>query len=491
MAKLDQSKTPFFTKLKEYGLSHTTPLDVPGHKLGAIDDEFVQFVGHNVFRLDSNAPRGLDNLSKPRGVLKEAQELAADAFGADHAYFLINGTSQGIITMIMSACGAKEKIIIPRNVHKSAINALILSGAMPIFMKPHMDVELGIANGINLVELREKIEENPDAKAVFVINPTYFGVTSNLKEVVKIAHEYGMLVLCDEAHGAHFGFSEELPVSAMEAGADMSACSIHKTVGSFTQSSILLTQGELVDNAKVKSTLNVLQSTSPSSLLMASLDTARSYIALEGQKKLENLIQMARECREKINKIKGFKAITKEYIWNHRGYDYDETKIMVKVSELGITGFDAYNILSSESNIQLELAETHLILAVLSIGTTKEDLDRFVEGLKNLKRHKTKNEIRHKIRFTYPETYARPREAYHAPKRFVKIEDSLNEVAAENIMVYPPGIPLVIPGEIINQDILDDLAFYREQGSTILSDTEDGYIKVVDKDRWIKYEGDL
>lgn len=491
MYKLDQSKTPFFDKIKAYGMSDTTPLDVPGHKLGAIQNEFREFLGSNVFRLDANAPRGLDNLAKPKGVIKEAQALAADAFGADHAYFLINGTSQGIITMIMSACKAKEKIIIPRNVHKSAINGLILSGAMPIFMKPHIDSELGIANGINISELKETIEENPDAKAVFVINPTYFGVTSNLKEIVKLAHEHDMLVLVDEAHGAHFGFSEDLPISAMEAGADMSACSVHKTVGSLTQSSILLVKGDRVNVNLVQSTLNILQSTSPSSLLMASLDTTRSYMALNGPEKLKELIALAKYARGRINRIKGLQAITKEYVWSHRGYDYDETKIMVKVSDLGITGFDAYNILSSESNIQMELAETHLILAVLSIGTTKEDLDRFIEGLKNLKKHKKDETIKHKIRFTYPETYARPREAYHAPKRFIKIEDALNEVAAENIMVYPPGIPLVIPGEIINQDILDDLDFYREQGSTILSDTEGDYVKVVDKDNWIKYEGDL
>lgn len=491
MAKLDQTKTPFFDKIRAYGVSGTTALDVPGHKLGSIDNEFTRYLGHNVFSMDANAPRGLDNLSKPKGVIKEAQALAADAFGADHAYFLINGTSQGIIAMIMTAVRAKEKIIIPRNVHKSAINGLILSGAMPIFMKPHMDSELGIANGIILSELRETIEEHPDAKAVFVINPTYFGVTSNLKEIVKLAHEYNMLVLCDEAHGSHFGFNENLPLSAMEAGADMAACSIHKTIGSLTQSSMLITKGDRVDPNRVQSTLNVLQSTSPSSLLMASLDTARSYMAVNGKEKLDELIKMADETRKKINKIKGLKAITKDYIWNHKGYDYDETKIMVKVSDLGLTGFDAYNILSQESNIQMELAETHLILAVLSIGTTQQDLDKFVEGLKNLKKHKTDKEIRHKIRFTYPDSYTRPREAYHAPKKYVKLEDALNEVAAENIMVYPPGIPLVIPGEIINAEILEDLEFYTAQGSTILSDTEDGYIKVVDKDKWYKYEGDL
>src|SRR5690606_31189058 len=304
MYKLDQSKTPFFDKIKAYGMSDTTPLDVPGHKLGAINNEFREFLGSNVFRLDANAPRGLDNLAKPKGVLKEAQALAADAFGADHAYFLINGTSQGIITMIMTACRAKEKIIIPRNVHKSAINGLILSGAMPIFMKPHIDSELGIANGINIAELKETIEENPDAKAVFVINPTYFGVTSNLKEVVKLAHDHNMLVLVDEAHGAHFGFSEKLPVSAMEAGADMSACSIHKTVGSLTQSSMLLVKGDRVNVNLIQSTLNILQSTSPSSLLMASLDTTRSYMALNRSEKLKELIALAKYARGRINRIK-------------------------------------------------------------------------------------------------------------------------------------------------------------------------------------------
>ncbi|MCR1809127.1 aminotransferase class I/II-fold pyridoxal phosphate-dependent enzyme [Haploplasma modicum] len=483
MYKLDQSKTPYFKKIKEYGLSNQTQLDVPGHKLGNINNEFREFVGENVFLIDANAPRGLDNLAKPNGVIKEALELAADAFNADNAYFLVNGTSQGIIAMIMSAVRANEKIIIPRNVHKSAINGLILSGAMPVFIKPHMDSELGIANGIILSELRETILENPDAKAVFVINPTYFGVVSNLKEIVKLAHEYDMMVLVDEAHGAHFGFHEDLPLSAMEAGADMSAVSVHKTLGSLTQTSILLTKGDLVSNNRVRSTLNILQTTSPSSIFMASLDTARSYMALNGREKLDDLIKLASWARDEINKIRGFKAITEDYIYNHKGYGYDPTKIMVKVSDLGITGFDAYNILSKESNVQVELAETNLVLAVLSIATTKEDLENFILGLKNLKKHKKKTEIRQKIRFTYPEVFDRPREAYHAYKKFVKIEDSLNEVSAESIMVYPPGIPLLIPGEIINEDILDDLNFYLDQGSTILSDTKNGYIRVIDQDK--------
>lgn len=488
MYKLDQSKTPFFDKIKEYGLKHQAQFDVPGHKLGNIENEFITFLGKNTFLIDANAPKGLDNLAKPTGVIKEAQELAADAFGADNSYFLVNGTSQGILTMIMTACRANEKIIIPRNIHKSAINGLILSGAVPIFMKPHIDIELGIANGINLAELKETIANNLDAKAIFVINPTYFGVTSNLREIVKLAHEHDMMVLVDEAHGAHFGFSDELPISAMEAGADMAACSIHKTLGSLTQTSILLTKGERVDQNRVQSTLNILNSTSPSSIFMASLDTTRSYVALKGKEKLSKVIKLATWARQEINKIPGLSAINKEYIFNHKGYDYDETKIMIKVSDLGMTGFNAYNILSQESNIQVELAETHLVLAILSIATTKDDLTKLIEGLKNLTKHKTDNQIRHKIRFTYPEAAERPREAYHAQKKFVKIEESLNEIAGENVMIYPPGIPLLIPGEIINEEILDDLNFYLEQGLMILSDTKDGYIKVINREELMEEE---
>lgn len=488
MAKLDQNKTPFFTKLKEYATSQVVPLDVPGHKLGAIDDEFSNYVGTPILRLDSNAPRGLDNLSKPTGVIKEAQSLMADAFGGDRAYFLTGGTSQGIMAMIMSTCRAKEKIIMPRNVHKSAINGLVLSGAMPIFIKPHIDIDLGIANGINLSELKQTIEQHPDAKAIFVINPTYFGVTSNLSEIVKLAHENDMLVLVDEAHGAHFGFSDMLPESAMQAGADLSAMSLHKTIGSLTQSSVLIAQGDRFDYNRLKSTLNILQSTSPSALFMASLDVARKNMFFHGKEKLEKLIEMNRKAREKINQIDGLETFDKEYFYRHKAYEYDETKIIVKVSGLGITGFDAYKYLSTASEIQLELAETHIILAVLSIGTTQKDLDRFIEALEKLaKEHKQETYFKTKIRFTYPDAYTRPREAYHAPKKYIKIEEALDEIAAENVMIYPPGIPLVIPGEIINEDILDDLAFYKQQGSTILSDSDGEFIKVVDKESWEKW----
>ncbi len=487
----DQTQTPFLTQLIAYANSDTAPFDVPGHKLGQIEDDFATYLGLKTLKLDSNAPRGLDNLSNPQGVLKEAQDLMAEAYGASRAYFLTGGTSEGILAMIMSACRAKEKIIMPRNVHKSVVNGLILSGAIPIFMTPEMDHELGIANGVSLETVKKTILEHPDAKALFIINPTYFGAASNLKEIVEFAHQHKMAVLVDEAHGAHFGFTEQLPVSAMQAGADMSACSIHKTVGSLTQSSVLLLNSQLIEHNLVKSTLNILRTTSPSSLLMASLDSARKHIYLHGKEKLDRIIEMAQKTRSEIDKIPGLSTYGKQYFESRGATGYDQTKIIIKVSELGLTGFDAYKILFDNYHVQLELAETHIVLAVLSMGTTQAHLDALVKGLKGLaETHHKPKIVRTAIRQTDFEAYTRPREAYHAPKKYVHASEALNTIAAESIMIYPPGIPIVIPGEIISQDVLDDLAFYKQQGSMILSDTEDGLIKVIDTDHWSKWDED-
>ncbi|MGI6787239.1 MAG: aminotransferase class I/II-fold pyridoxal phosphate-dependent enzyme [Acholeplasmataceae bacterium] len=481
-----QLKTPFFTKLKAYTESKPVALDVPGHKLGRINNELLEYTGSNIFKLDANAPRGLDNLSKPTGVIKEAQELMVEAFGADRAYFLTNGTTQGILAVIMSVCRANHKILLPRNVHKSVINGLILSGAVPIFMKPNIDNNLGIANGISLATAKQAIEENPEAKAIFLINPTYFGVVSDLKEIVKLAHEHDMKVIVDEAHGGHFYFSDKLPLGAIEAGADLSVVSIHKTVGSLTQSSAILTKGNRIDHPRLEATLNILNSTSPSGLLMASLDVARKTIYMEGPKRISKLIEMTKTARDKINQIPGIEAITRDYFIKKGEFGADESRIIVKVSDLGITGFEAYNELRDIYNIQLELAETHLILAFLTIGTTKEDLKKFVSTLSKISEKylkENKDPIHQKLVYNEPIYYMRPREAYHGYKKYVALEEAENEVAAESIMVYPPGIPIVIPGEVITEEIIEDLKLYRSRGSTILSDSDNFLIKVVDLEK--------
>lgn len=488
-----QRKTPFFTQLKAYGEAHTAPFDVPGHKLGRVKNDLIDYVGKKTYRLDANSPLGLDHLNKPVGVILESEALMAKACHADKAYFITNGTTIGILAMIMATCRANDKIILPRNVHKSVVNGLILSGAMPVFVKPNIDKDLGIANDISVESVRQAIEENPDAKAIFVINPTYFGVVSDLEKITQIAHEHDMQVIVDEAHGAQFYFSDQLPKSAMQSGADMSALSMHKTAGSFTQSSAILCQGPRVNHSRLRASLNMLQSTSPSSLLIASLDVARKTMYFEGAKRIDQLLRLARSARQDLQAIPGINVFGKVYFQQRGSFDYDETKIIIKVSDLGLSGFDVYKILRQESDIQLELAESHIVLAVLTIGTTKSDLDRLVNAFKKLSAtyFKQKDKLP-KIDFTYqfPEAYTRPRDAYHAPNKIVHLDDAAGEIAAEQVMIYPPGIPILIPGEIITQDVIDDIKFYLNKGSALQSDLDDSQIRIVDKENWIKWEGD-
>ncbi len=493
MSKLNQAETPFFDALKKYAQKNVAPFDVPGHKLGNIPNDLLKYTGSKIYKLDSNSPIGLDHLNKPVGVIRQSEELMADACKAEKAYFITNGTTIGILAMILTACKAKDKIILPRNVHKSVINALIFSGAIPIFIRPNIDKDLGIANDIAFETVEEAIKENPDAKAVFVINPTYFGVASDLKRITDLAHENGMIVIVDEAHGAQFYFSDKLPKSAMAVGADMSAISMHKTAGSFTQSSAILCQGNLVDHPRLRASLNMLQSTSPSSLLIASLDVARKTMYFEGKKQIDKLLKLAKDTRVKIKKIPGITIFDKEYFIKKNSYDYDETKIVIKVSNLGLSGFEVYKILGQESDVQLELAESHIVLAVLTIGTTKQHLDRLVLALEKLsKTYYKQREKLGKINFTYeyPEAYTRPREAYHAPNKVAKLDDAVDEIAAEMVMIYPPGIPILIPGEIISQTIVDDIKFYIKKGSSLQKDLDEDLIRIVDKENWIKWEGD-
>ncbi|XMB72190.1 aminotransferase class I/II-fold pyridoxal phosphate-dependent enzyme [Mycoplasmatota bacterium WC30] len=494
MKKNKQFRTPFFTKLKQYSQKDVAPFDVPGHKLGRIPNDLLNYTGNKIYQLDSNSPIGLDHLNKPTGVILESENLMADACGADKSYFITNGTTIGILAMIMAACKANDQIILPRNVHKSVINGLIISGAIPIFIKPNIDKNLGIANDITYENVKLTIEENPDAKAIFLINPTYFGVVSDLVKITELAHKNNMIVLVDEAHGAQFYFSNKLPISAMEANADMTALSMHKTAGSFTQSSVILCKGENVDHHRLRASLNMLQSTSPSSLLMASLDVARKTMYFEGSKRIENLLNLAKATRNKLKNINGITVVDKEYFLNQNSFDYDETKIIIKVSDLGLSGFEVYKMLMTDSNIQLELAESHIVLAVLTIGTTKQHLDRLVQGFKKLsnKHYKLRDKLP-KIDFSYqfPEAYARPRDAYHAPKIAVKLDDAINEIAAEQVMIYPPGIPILIPGEVITQEVIDDIKFYMKKGSALQSDLDSNYIRIVDKENWQKWEGDL
>jgi arginine/lysine/ornithine decarboxylase len=479
----NQKKTPLFDALKEYYKKQVIPFDVPGHKHGKGLREFAEFVGDKVLEIDVNAMKCLDNICNPIGVIKEAEDLAAEAYWADHAFFIVNGTTAAVQGMIMSVCEPGDKIILPRNAHKSAINGLILSGAEPVYIQPEINDDLGIAMGVSVEEVERAIVRNHDAKAIFLINPTYYGATSDINEIVKLAHQYGMAVLVDEAHGAHFSFHPELPDDAIELGADMCAVSLHKTGGSLTQSSLLLIKEGLIDPKRVKTVLNLTQTTSASYLLMASIDVARKMLAVHGEEIFTKVLEISRYARKEINKIDGLYAFGKELVGTPGVFDFDETKLSINVAELGITGFQVYDLLRDEYNIQMELGDVFNVLGIISVGDTKEAVDTLINALKDISSKYRKRRITFDKGpiLRNPEVIVSPRDAFYSRKKVVLLEEAEGEISGESIMAYPPGIPIVTPGERISKEIIDYIKFLKSQHS-LIQGTEDPnaeYIKVL------------
>ena len=390
--------------------------------------------------------------------------------------------------MFLGCLNEKDKVILPGNVHKSVINGLILSGAVPVFVSPEIDEKLGVACGVSTEDYIHAMDENPDSKAVFVINPTYFGVASDLRKIVREAHNRKMIVMADEAHGSNFYFSDELPISAMDAGCDISSVSFHKNSGSLTQSSVLLVRGKKVNFLDVKKAMTMLTSTSPNALLLCSLDAARKEMVLRGKELIHQDILMADRAREEINHIPGLFCYGEEYVDKTKGrFAIDRTKLVIEVTGLGKYGYEAYKELRRLYNIQVELGEVNVILVLLGPGTRKEDMDYLLSSLrdyskKNYGRH-TRRKFPHRD-FHYPKTACYPREGYDAPYKIIPLKDSLGEISAETIMAYPPGIPLILPGEIFDDKILDMINFYHKEGGEILKETSIGKVKVIDKDLW-------
>ena len=311
--KLSQERAPIYEALQKFERKRVVPFDVPGHKRGRGNPELVELLGEKCVGMDVNSMKPLDNLCHPISVIREAEELAAEAFGAAHAFLMVGGTTTAVQAMILSVAKRGEKIIMPRNVHRSVMGAMVLCGAVPVYVDPACEERLGIPLGMRVSDVERAIRENPDAKAVLVNNPTYYGICSDLRGIVKLAHSHGMLCLADEAHGTHFYFGEDLPVSAMEAGADMASVSMHKSGGSLTQSSLLLTGPAMVEG-HVRQIINLTQTTSGSYLLLSSLDISRRNLALRGKETFAQVVKMAEYARKEINRIDGCYAFSRELV---------------------------------------------------------------------------------------------------------------------------------------------------------------------------------
>ncbi|WP_270474645.1 aminotransferase class I/II-fold pyridoxal phosphate-dependent enzyme [Clostridium cochlearium] len=485
MYRLDQYKTPLFDALMEYVDRETIPFHVPGHKKGVgIDEEFKKFIGENPFKIDVTVFKLVDSLHHPTGPIKKAQELAADAYGSKASFFCIHGTSGAIQAMIMSVVKSGDKIIIPRNVHKSVTSGIILSGATPVYMQPELDKRVGIAHGVTPETVEKTLKENPDAKAVLIINPTYYGVATDIKKIADIVHSYDIPLIVDEAHGPHLGFNDKLPMSSIEAGADICCQSTHKIIGALTQCSLLHVGSERIDVNRVQQILSLLQTTSPSYILMASLDCARRQIAINGKELLDKAIILANYAREEINKIPGFYCFGKEIIGNPGVFAIDPTKITITCRDLGITGFQLDMILSNKYHIQLELSDLYNGLAVGSFGDTKENIDALINALKEISQEYKNNENK-KSDFidipAIPEQVQIPREAFNSEKVVLPLKDSRGRISGEFLLAYPPGIPVLCPGEIITEEIINYIQKLKDTGLYVqgTEDSEVNFIKVV------------
>ncbi len=475
---LNQTRAPVYEALENFRRMRVVPFDVPGHKRGRGNPELTAFLGQQCMWADVNSMKPLDNLCSPVSVIREAEELAADAFGAAHAFLMVGGTTSSVQSMVLTACKRGDEIILPRNVHRSVINALVLCGAVPVYVNPEVNQELGISLGMRREQVEKAIVEHPGAVAVLVNNPTYYGICSDLRAIVKMAHKAGMLCLADEAHGTHFYFGGGLPVSAMEAGSDMAAVSMHKSGGSLTQSSLLLT-GPNVHAGYVRQIINLTQTTSGSYLLMSSLDISRRNLVLRGREVFHQVADMASYARQEINAIGGYYAFGRELMNGNSVFDFDTTKLSIHTRDIGLAGIEVYDILRDEYDIQIEFGDIGNILAYLSMGDRPQELERLVSALAEIRRRYQKDAAGLLSQeYIEPEVVTSPQEAFYAEKESLLLTESEGRVCSEFVMCYPPGIPILAPGERITAEILEHIQYAREKGCSMTGPEDPDMIRI-------------
>lgn len=474
MNRDNQKRAPIYEALEKFRGRRVVPFDVPGHKRGRGNPELVELLGEKCVGIDVNSMKPLDNLCHPVSVIREAENLTAEAFGAENAFLMVGGTTSAVQSMILSVCKRGDKIIMPRNVHKSAINALVICGAIPVYVNPEVNSMLGISLGMEVSYVEQAIRENPDAVAVLVNNPTYYGICSDIRSIVRLAHENGMQVLADEAHGTHLYFGKDLPISAMAAGADFAAISMHKSGGSLTQSSILLTN-KGVNADYVRQIINLTQTTSASYLLLSSLDISRRNLALRGEESFAKVSMMAEYARNEINRIGGYYAYGKDLINHTSIFDFDVTKLSVYTLGIGLAGIEVYDILRDEYDIQMELGDIANVLAYISIGDRERDIERLIGAMVEIKRKYGKNNTgMFTQEYIEPKVAVSPQNAFYAEKESLSLLETEGRICSEFVMCYPPGIPILAPGEEITKDILEYISYAKEKGCSMTGPEDPG-----------------
>ncbi|MDX2254037.1 MAG: aminotransferase class V-fold PLP-dependent enzyme [Pseudanabaenaceae cyanobacterium bins.39] len=457
---MNQERIPLLEFAKHYLTFDDAPFYMPGHKRGkGIDRQLLNLLGDALFRLD--LPE-LPDLEEP---LHEAEILAAQAYGSDRTWFLTNGSTCGVQAMLLATCGQGDKILIGRNCHKSAIAGLILNGATPIYLPTAYAAEFDLDLGVTPETLEQVLTQHPDAKAVLLVSPNYFGVCSDLSQMAAIAHQFQIPLLVDAAHGAHLGFHDDLPISALQAGADLVVQSTHKMASSLTQSSMLHLRSHLVSPTAIDQALDLLRSTSPSLLLLISLDVARHQMAIAGQTMLEQTLRLSREARSQLQQIPQLRTLTSADIPN-----LDETRLTIMTNQTGMTGFETDTYLREQFAVTAEMPTLTQLVFSLSLGNTETDINRLIHSLQSLPKDNPAKALSKQIFQHHPTPISSsiaPRQAYFAPKTRLPLSQAIGKISAETLCPYPPGIPLICIGEEISLELIEVLRAVLRSGGIV------------------------
>jgi arginine decarboxylase len=471
-----QAQAPYLDALNSYAARHPARLHVPGHKGGdGADPGLLEAIGHGALQLDIPAlTYGIDVGADPT-PFERAQRLAADAWGAGRTWFLINGASQGNLAAALALAHRGSELVVQRNAHTSAVDALVLSGLRPTFAAPEVDPDLGIAHGLTAETLQQALAATPDAVGAWVVSPTYFGAMPDVRTLAEVAHSRGVPLIVDEAWGAHLAFHDELPEHALLAGADLVISSTHKIVGSLTQSAMLhlgRDAGALIDEDTIDRVVTLTESTSPSALLCGSLDAARRQAAVHGRELLGRTIEVLAETREQIRAIAGLDVLDGRLVGRSGVFAYDPLRIAIDVRGIAVSGYELAPLLREIDDINLELVAHNVLVAVFGMGERAlREASRLVRALSSAVERVGVAHGEARTRFAPPPPWGRlamtPREAYFSAQEILPAAEADGRIAAESLAAYPPGIPNVLPGERLTAETLVYVQRTLELGGSI------------------------
>lgn len=470
---MDQHRAPLLEALAEYhdlGRYGFTP---PGHRQGrGVDLRVAEVMGSEPFRDDVLATAGLDDRSSSGGYLKEAEQLMADAVGAEHAFFSTCGSSLSVKAAMLAVAGHDGELLLSRDAHKSVVAGLIFSGLRPCWVRPRWDADLHLAHPPSPEQMADGWDRHPDAAAALVVSPTPYGTCADIAGIARVCHEHGRPLIIDEAWGAHLPFHPELPTWAMDAGADVCVVSVHKMGAGFEQGSVFHVQGDLVDPSRIAACADLLMTTSPNALLYAALDGWRRQMAEHGQALLDGALELARRLRRHLDEMPGLHVLEDELVRREASHDLDELQVLIDVTELGISGYQAADWLREHERVDVGLSDHARILATLSMADDQSTQERLRAALERLVVAAPELPAPHPVKLPAPrdlelESVTRPRDAFFGPVEVMPVHDAVGRIAAEQITPYPPGIPAIVPGERINREVIDYLLSGLQAGMVL------------------------